>query len=173
MKIAIKSLILACTFFSLIACSSESQKDKSETSAASRPAYDLTKTDPNAPVVELAIVAQGEDMSKMSFDMKSMKVSAGTTIKLNIKSTSPDASMPHNWVLVHKGTMEQVAMAGLQAGRELAFVPKSPDVLVHSKLLGPGEEQTLTFSAPPPGEYEYVCTYPGHWSIMNGVLTVE
>lgn len=157
----------------MMSCSSGSEKDIQTDSTTNRPAYDLTKTDPNAKVVELTIVAQGEDMSKMSFDMKSMKVSAGTTIRLTIKSTSPDASMPHNWVLVHKGTMEQVAMAGLQAGRELAFVPKSPDVLVHSKLLSPGEEQILTFSAPPPGEYEYVCTYPGHWSIMNGVLTVE
>ena len=173
MTITTKSLLVICTCLLFAACSSDANKDASQTNSSNRPAYDLTKTDPNAPVVELNIVAQGEDMSKMSFDMKSMKVSAGTTIKLTIKSTSPDASMPHNWVLVHKGTMEQVAMAGLQAGRELGFVPKSPDVLVHSKLLGPGEEQTLTFSAPPPGEYEYVCTYPGHWSIMNGVLTVE
>lgn len=173
MTITTPKTLLICACFYLIACSGESQKDTAETSSTNRPAYDLTKTDPNAKVVELTIVAQGEDMSKMSFDMKSMKVSAGTTIKLTIKSTSPDASMPHNWVLVHKGTMEQVAMAGLQAGRELDFVPKSPDVLAHTKLLGPGEEQTLTFSAPPPGEYEYVCTYPGHWSIMNGVLTVE
>ena len=173
MTINYKNLILSSACFFFIACSSESKKETTETSTSNRPAYDLTKTDPNAKVVELTIVAQGEDMSKMSFDMKSMKVSSGTTIKLTIKSTSPDASMPHNWVLVHKGTMELVAMAGLQAGRELGFVPNSPDVLVHSKLLGPGEEQTLTFSAPPPGVYEYVCTYPGHWSIMNGVLTVE
>ena len=159
----------------LASCSGAPNSTDSDNTSipTSRPAYDAKAINPSATVVELFVLAQGADMSKMEYDKKSLSVPAGCTVKLNIKSTSPDASMPHNWVLVHKGTMEKVATEGLQAGRDRAFVPDSPDVLVHSKLLGPNEEETLTFPAPPPGTYEFVCTYPGHWSIMNGTFTVE
>ncbi|MFM7079300.1 MAG: plastocyanin/azurin family copper-binding protein [Bacteroidota bacterium] len=166
-------IALTLFFASILFASCGGTKESEIQEESSRPIYDATKIDPNAPVVELTILAQGKDMSEMSFDMKSMKVSAGTTVKLIVKSTSLDASMPHNWVLVHKGTMKAVGTAGMQAGRDKDFVPDSPDVLLKSKLLGPNESDTLIFPAPPVGTYEYVCTYPGHWSIMNGTFTVE
>lgn len=156
----------------LTSCGGNEQSAQ-ETTSPTRPSYDATKIDPNAPVVELTILAQGKDMSEMSYDMKSIKVAAGSTVKLIVKSTSLDASMPHNWVLVHEGTMKAVGTAGMQAGRDRDFVPDSPDVLIKSKLLGPNESDTLIFPAPPVGKYEFVCTYPGHWSIMNGTFTVE
>ena len=171
MKNLLTSILAA---FLLSSCgSSSNQQEETQTQPEPRPAYDSKAINPSATVVELFVLAQGADMSKMEYDKKALEVPAGCTVKLNIKSTSPDASMPHNWVLVHKGTMEKVATEGLQAGRDRSFVPDSPDVLVFSKLLGPNEEETLTFPAPPPGTYEFVCTYPGHWSIMNGVFEVK
>jgi azurin len=172
----ITSLLLFCSIVLLqISCGSSENKTQEieDSNTFNRPVYDVSNIDTSAPVVELTVLAQGQDMSQMSFDMKSMEVSAGTTVKLIVKSTSPDASMPHNWVLVHKGTMESVAKAGLDAGRDNGFVPNSPDVLVKSKLLGPNESDTIIFPAPPIGTYEFVCTYPGHWSIMNGTFTVK
>lgn len=166
------TLILAALLLSSCG-SSSNQQEETQIQPEPRPAYDAKAINPSATVVELFVLAQGADMSKMEYDQKTLEVPAGCTVKLNIKSTSPDASMPHNWVLVHKGTMEKVATEGLQAGRDRSFVPDSPDVLVFSKLLGPNEEETLTFPAPPPGTYEFVCTYPGHWSIMNGVFEVK
>jgi putative heme-binding domain-containing protein len=54
-----------------------------------------------------------------------------------------------------------------------AFVPDTDEVLHASKLLQPGESQTLAFAAPAePGDYPYVCTFPGHWMRMNGILRV-
>lgn len=171
-----KNLIITVGFLSVatvMSSCSGTGKQEVEQTLATRPDYDATKIDPNAPVVELTILAQGEDMSEMSFNQQSIKVVAGSTVKLIVKSTSPDASMPHNWVLVHKGTMKSVGAAGMQAGTERDFVPDSPDVMVKSKLIGPNESDTLIFPAPPVGSYEFVCTYPGHWSKMNGVFTVE
>ena len=46
-------------------------------------------------------------------------------------------------------------------------------ILAHTKLLGPGEEDSVIFTAPSPGKYEYLCTFPGHFGIMRGVLTVK
>jgi len=48
-------------------------------------------------------------------------------------------------------------------------------VLAHTKLLGPGESDTISFAAPrKPGVYTYICSFPGHYTIgMKGTLTVQ
>jgi azurin len=138
-----------------------------------RPAYDPLAIDPAAPVHNIEINATGTLMTNMFYDPDSVVVPAGVTVKLKLKNLSTDASMPHNWLLVYDGMMEVVANAGLSAGKDAGYVPKISDVLVASKLLGPLEVTELTFPAPPPGKYNYVCTYPGHWSIMNGVFIVQ
>src|SRR5262249_55834174 len=54
---------------------------------------------------------------------------------------------------------------------ERQYVPKSPKVLVASRLLAPRESQKISFTAPAkPGVYPYVCTYPGHWRRMYGAM---
>jgi azurin len=58
-------------------------------------------------------------------------------------------------------------------GRACQFVPKSPAVLAVMGLVDPGKTGTLRFTVPyKPGTYGYVCTYPGHWRMMNGKLRV-
>ena len=52
--------------------------------------------------------------------------------------------------------------------------PDSPNVLVASRLLNAGESTLVTFDAPTePGEYPFVCSFPGHWVTMRGVLRIE
>jgi putative heme-binding domain-containing protein len=52
-------------------------------------------------------------------------------------------------------------------------VPELPEVLAATRLLQPGESQTLRWQAPSqPGDFPYLCTFPGHWVRMNGVLHV-
>ena len=59
-------------------------------------------------------------------------------------------------------------------GFKLDFIPASDDILHHTKLLDRGETAVLEFTAPAtPGDYEYVCTFPGHFLLMRGVLKVE
>jgi azurin len=54
-----------------------------------------------------------------------------------------------------------------------AFVPDLPAVLQATKLLREGETERLGFTAPSaPGEYIFVCTFPGHWVRMYGVMLV-
>ena len=53
------------------------------------------------------------------------------------------------------------------------FVPNTPLVLHATRLLQSGDTERLGFSAPAaPGEYIYVCTFPGHWLRMYGVMLV-
>ena len=53
-------------------------------------------------------------------------------------------------------------------------IPESDDILHHSSLVLPGKSETIEFTAPSePGDYPYICTYPGHWILMNGVMKVK
>jgi azurin len=58
-------------------------------------------------------------------------------------------------------------------GAKLNYVPRMPEVLAATPLVNPAGKYTLTFKVPAAaGDYPYVCTFPGHWRIMKGVLKV-
>ncbi len=97
---------------------------------------------------------------------------------LAVTFVNPDV-VPHNWVLVRPKTLEAV---GTQADRAIAdpeavarhYVPQTDDVLAYVDIVQPGERQTIHICAPKePGRYPYLCTFPGHWKLMNGILVVE
>ena len=57
---------------------------------------------------------------------------------------------------------------------EKSYVPDLSSVITHIPVIDPGTEYTLHFRAPKqPGDYPYICTYPGHWQAMRGVLKVR
>jgi azurin len=118
----------------------------------------------------------GNDM--MQFDKKELKVAGDCTeVELTLKHTGklPAAAMGHNWVLSKTGDAMAVANAGLAAGLKNDHVPPGDKrVIAHTKVIGGGESTTVKFptTALKKGEaYTYVCTFPGHSSIMKGTLT--
>jgi len=185
MKNSIKSIFAALIFtsaiISLAGCGGSEPAMESETEKTNpadlfkdeTPAYDAKAINPDAPVSEVNLKAVGNTMSEISYDQKVITVKAGTTIKLKFTNTSTDAAMPHNWVLIYPGKAEVVATAGIPVGKEGSYVPNIDDVLIATRLLGPQETTEITFPAPPAGKYQFICTYPGHWSVMNGELIVE
>ena len=112
----------------------------------------------------------------MQFAQKELRAKAGERLSLTFEN--PDA-MPHNWVLVKPGALDRVgdlATKLITAPDALArhYVPDSPDVLAHTRILDPQKTTTIHFTAPAqPGRYPYVCTFPGHWMLMRGELIVE
>jgi azurin len=74
--------------------------------------------------------------------------------------------MPHNLVIVQPGTVNAVAQGAMALGLQgpaKNYVPATDDVLFHSRLMNPGTSESLYFQAPnKPGDYTYVCTFPGH-----------
>ena len=109
----------------------------------------------------------------MRYDRGRISVRAGARVKLTFYNND---DMPHNLVITQPGTMPSVGAAAAALGLDgpaREYVPSSASVLYHSKLLGPGTTETIYFKAPDtPGDYNYVCTFPGHWRTMNGVLRV-
>lgn len=171
--------IITVSMLIMSACGGD-QKEKTpaETSGSEflkeeTPAYDAKAIDANAPVAELTIKAIGNTMADMSYDQTELKVKAGSTVKLTLINTATDSSMQHNFVLIDKDALEKVAAEGLKAGLDHQFVPAIDEVLIATKLLMPAETTTITFPAPPAGEYKFVCTYPGHAGKMNGKFVVE
>jgi uncharacterized cupredoxin-like copper-binding protein len=121
------------------------------------------------------VVALRTLREQMAFDLHYFVVPAGKQVQVVLEN---DDAMPHNFVITAPGKMQEIAVAGgllppPSDPKEPAYVPKSPDVLHAMAMVQPEESATLSFKAPDkPGEYPFVCTYPGHWVRMYGVMLV-
>jgi putative heme-binding domain-containing protein len=111
----------------------------------------------------------------MVYDRNRFYVEAGKPVALVLENAD---IMPHNLVVCRPGTLTDVGMAADVMGTDpnafkRQFVPSTPKVLHHTRLLQPQEVERLRFVAPKePGEYPYVCTFPGHWRVMYGTMHV-
>ena len=112
----------------------------------------------------------------LQFGVKELRVKRGERISLTLEN--PDI-MPHNWVLVAAGGVERtgaLADAMVTAADAVArhFVPPDAPMLVHTGLVAAGTSGVIHFNAPEKaGRYPYLCTFPGHWRLMQGEMVVE
>lgn len=115
---------------------------------------------------------------QMQYNIHEIKVKPGEKIRIHMQNigSMPAQSMSHNWVLLKK--MDE---AGVNTFA-MAAAAKTPDhlpddmsaVLAHTKMLGPGEADTIEVTAPSEaGGYPYLCTFPGHAVFMKGNFLVE
>jgi azurin len=135
--------------------------------AAAAPAADL-------PVLEITI--KPDSANPLAYDTKTISAKAGQKVKLTFNNTHPTLPQPHNFVLgklgVDKGKMLGIAMAAMTLV-DKGYIPESADILANTKLIQPNASETIEFTLPAAGEYNYICTFPGHGAIMNGVITVQ
>jgi len=109
----------------------------------------------------------------LKFDISEIQVKAGSRVKIVFNNND---DMLHNLVITKPGTVDKVGQAGLNLGlkgSELNYVPKTSDVLFHSNIVEPEKSESIYFVAPKQvGAYTYVCTFPGHYTLMQGKLNV-
>ena len=116
----------------------------------------------------------------MQFDVKEFTVQAGEKVELTFKNIGklPKLAMGHNLVILKEG------VSPLKFGQKITGMGASPtnplpkeslvEVIAATKLLGPGESEKLSFTAPKKaGLYQFLCSFPGHYAIMRGVMVVE
>ncbi len=119
--------------------------------------------------------------TQMNYDVQSFTVKPGAKIKLTFRN--PD-ELPHNLIICTPGASKgqdkgqelvKAVLALGAKGEELGWEPKShPRILHSSGMIQPGKETIVWFQAPEKeGKYPYVCTYPGHFTLMNGVMNVS
>lgn len=112
----------------------------------------------------------------MMYDKTTFEVKSGQKVKLVFKNIGklPKQAMGHNVIILKKGVdVASYCTAAIGAAPEYFPKDKKDDVVAATKLLGPGETDTIIFTAPAPGVYDYVCTFPGHFALMKGKMTVK
>jgi len=116
---------------------------------------------------------------QMQFNTKTLEVTTGDKVTLSFKHIGqlPVIAMGHNVVILKPGTSIPGFSAKCAPAKDHGYIPQDAEskaaIVANTKLLGGGESDTITFTAPEPGAYPFVCTFPGHFAIMQGVLTVK
>jgi azurin len=130
---------------------------------------------PEAPPKEIKITANDQ----MKFDLTAFEAKPGQKVSVTLTNvgTAPKASMGHNFILLKQNVNVQKFLdeGSMHAGQDYIAPEFEKDVIAHTKLLGPGESDTITFTAPyVAGDYVFLCGFPGHYAAgMHGIVTVK
>lgn len=155
--------------FAFTACNSNTEKSESTATESA------TQEAPATPVEkEVSITINAGD--DMKYDLSEIKVKEGQTVKLTLHHTGKLAkeAMGHNWALLAQGTIVSDFAAKAMQAKDTDYIPAgATEVIVHTKLIGGGESDTIEFVAPAKGVYEFICTFPGHSAMMKGTFYVE
>ncbi|MFT3828483.1 MAG: azurin [Opitutaceae bacterium] len=124
-----------------------------------------------------AIEITGNDTMKFSLTEIHAKAGETLTVTLMNVGTMPKLSMGHNWILLKNTAAVEPLIADAPQAATTDYIPASHsgDILAHTKLLGPGEKDSVTFRVPSKrGRYPFICSFPGHYQVgMKGELIVE
>jgi azurin len=112
----------------------------------------------------------------LQFATKRLSASPGEQLSLTF--VNPDF-VPHNFVLVKPGAMPSI---GASINKLIAepgaaarhYLPDSSDILLWTDMVNPRGSTTVHFAAPAEkGEFPFLCSFPGHWQVMNGLMIVK
>lgn len=114
-------------------------------------------------------VTVGDDLA---FDIKLIEAKAGEKIKIRLVNGAVNSGMIHNLVLLKRAQdINEVGAAAITATDHDYIPPQHGDkIIAHTRTAQPAETVEVTLTVPPPGEYPYVCTFPGHYVAMQGAL---
>lgn len=154
-----KLLVFFLSIVLITSCGGEEKKESTETSEPKIVEFYLTGND------------------EMKFNLKNMVAKEGDLIKIKFENIGRMAKnvMGHNFVLLKpKVNLAKFATKALSF-KENEYIPEDEmdNIIIHSKLLGPGEEVSIEFTAPKKGVYKYICSFPGHYISMQGSLIVR
>lgn len=159
-----KLLLLSILSIGLISCGSDKKESETTSPAKDTPAENTVSNE---------ISIEGND--EMKFDKTKFTVNAGQEVILNFKNAGvlPLETMGHNVVVLEKNAdIAKFANASAKA-KETNYISELyiTDIIAQTKLLGPGESETIKFTLKEAGEYTFICTFPGHWIAMKGTIT--
>ncbi len=154
-----------CVFLilSLTACGSKSDEQSSSESSS--------ESESNRVLVELT----GND--QMQFNLKTIEVPAGSTVRLNLKHIGQMGIdiMGHNFVLLKQGVdLPAFATKAINA-KDFEYIPQDEkaNIIAYTGLIGGGQSTSVEFTAPAAGSYKFLCTFPGHFAVMQGDFIVK
>ncbi|WP_026978295.1 azurin [Flavobacterium tegetincola] len=161
------SFLALATMFALQSCGGKTTEKTEET----------TTTEETVAVDETIsndITIESNDA--MQYSTNELRAKAGEiTVTLKHTGKMEKTVMGHNFVVFKMGTDINAYGAKAADAKDTDYIPASEaaSVIAHTKLIGGGESDTITFSITEPGTYDYICSFPGHLALMKGKLIVE
>ncbi len=130
-----------------------------------------------APALAAPRVIEITANDQMKFSLANIDAKAGEDLKIVFKNvgTLPKEAMGHNWVLLKAGVDVTAFATAAMTAKDTDYVPaaKKGDVIAATPVLGPKKEAEVLFKAPAAGTYAFICSFPGHYALMKGTLTVK
>lgn len=173
--IHMKNCQLLLPFLFLIACA---PKEDSEPSTSAP--VDSQQSPGIEPVTEVdgVVVVAMTGNDQMRYNVESIPANAGQTVRITLTNIGrmPKAAMGHNVVILKAGADADAFVAAAAQAKGTDYIPetKKDAILAHTKLLGPGETDTIEFVAPSAGNYTFLCSFPAHlYAGMRGNLLVQ
>lgn len=126
---------------------------------------------------ECSLTIEGND--QIQYNKDELRVSASCSeVTLTLVHVGELAAnvMGHNWVLSTQSDWQQLATDGQNAGPPDYLPADDERVIATTDVIGGGEETTITFDISgldPNGSYMFFCSFPGHFSLMNGEFIIE
>ncbi len=109
----------------------------------------------------------------LKFSVNQFTIKAGQQVELTLDNVD---LMQHNLLVVEPGAADEVAQQAIDLGDKglkMGYVPENKKILHATRLLDSKQKEVLKFAAPKqPGDYQYVCTFPGHGPVMRGIMKV-
>lgn len=164
------SMIMLMGFLAITSCGKKETTPTDEQTEATE-----STGEGETPAVSNVLVIEGND--QMQFNKTELHAVAGKPITLTLKHVgqTPKEAMGHNVVILQEGTDEAAFAAKAITAKDTDYIPASEkaSIIAHTKLIGGGEEDTIEFTIDKKGTYNFLCTFPGHFAMMKGVLIVE
>ncbi|MFY0674710.1 MAG: hypothetical protein JXQ87_15025 [Bacteroidia bacterium] len=176
--------IVGAIAFALVACGGEKPAAETTTEETETVTEEATETETvteEEPAAEeemtfeqeVELSAVGEDMAAIAYAPSELTMPAYTNVKLNFSNTATAMGMNHNAVIIpmDDAIATEIRAAGMKAGGP-AFSPSDDRIIAQTEMLEPGQNGSIVFETPGPGQYYIICTFPGH-NAMVATLTVE
>lgn len=181
-------IALLVVFAGLAACGNGGKQAATEEQSKTASAADTEKAQKRYPTRPFVDKSQGEDtvtvtihtpgdnLGNMRYDLDTLKIRAGQTVKLTLVNTAPKGAeeMEHNWVVTKPGKDQMVASKGVKAGEANNFLPENKQhILAYTPIVKQQKRVSITFSIDQSGTFPFICTHPKHYPAMKGTLIVR
>ena len=170
MKNIFKSIALVTLVFGVTSCKDSSATNTTEST-------DIQEHQHETVIEDTRFKVEIGSNDQMQFDKNELKVPVGEEIVLTLTHNGKMAKnvMGHNFVLLKQGVDFKDFAEKATLAADTQYIPASEEgnIIAHTNVIGGGESDTIEFTISEAGTYEFLCTFPGHYAIMRGVLTAE
>ena len=141
--------------------------------------FSVQSTEEQKKIVPIKIVIQSNDL--MKYDKSAINVEKGKSYEITLKNVGklPKVAMGHNLIILKPGinalTFGQALITNYGATVQNEWNPVKGSMLIlkQTKMLGPGEQETLKIKFDKSGAYHYLCSFPGHFGQMRGIINAR